>query len=58
MVEDAPAGIAAGKAAGATVLAVGSTHSAGDLAEADDHLAALTDLRVTGTAEGLAVLWL
>jgi sugar-phosphatase len=58
VVEDAPAGIAAGKAAGATVLAVGSTHSAGDLSEADDHLAALTDLRVTGTAEGLAVLWL
>jgi sugar-phosphatase len=56
VVEDAPAGIAAGKAAGATVLAVGSTHSAGDLAEADDHLAALTDLRVTATAEGLVVL--
>lgn len=35
VVEDAPAGIAAGKAAGMTVLAVETTHVASELAEAD-----------------------
>jgi sugar-phosphatase len=55
VVEDAPAGIAAGKAAGATVLAVGTTHPAGDLAEADHRVPALSDLRVTDMAAGLAV---
>jgi sugar-phosphatase len=36
VVEDAPAGIAAAKAAGMTVLAVATTHHASDLAEADE----------------------
>jgi sugar-phosphatase len=57
VVEDAPAGIAAGKAAGATVLAVGSTHDAADLADADHHAAALSRLRVSRTALGLVVSW-
>jgi len=35
VVEDAPAGVAAGKAAGMTVLALGTTHEAADLHEAD-----------------------
>jgi sugar-phosphatase len=56
VVEDAPAGIAAGKAAGATVLAVGSTHPSADLADADHHVARVSDLRVTGTPEGLTIL--
>ena len=36
VVEDAPAGVRAGKAAGMTVLAVASTHDPAELAEADD----------------------
>jgi sugar-phosphatase len=35
VVEDAPAGVAAGKAAGMSVLALGTTHEAGDLRAAD-----------------------
>jgi sugar-phosphatase len=57
VVEDAPAGIAAGKAAGATVLSVGSTHAAADLAEADHHATSLSDVRVSRTIQGLAVSW-
>ena len=47
VIEDAPTGIKAGKAAGCKVLAVLSSHSAGDFAEADwivpslDHVAAI-----------------
>jgi sugar-phosphatase len=55
VIEDAPAGIAAGKAAGATVLAVGSTHSTRDLAEADHHVSTLSDLHVTRTDDGLTL---
>lgn len=36
VVEDAPAGVRAGKAAGMTVLAIASTHSADSLSEADE----------------------
>jgi sugar-phosphatase len=57
VVEDAPAGIAAGKAAGATVLAVGSTHPPADLAGADHHVARLADLRISHLSGGLAVSW-
>ncbi|HEX5909650.1 MAG TPA: HAD-IA family hydrolase [Thermoleophilaceae bacterium] len=39
VIEDAPAGVRAGKAAGMTVLALTTTHAAGELGEAD-HLAA------------------
>ena len=35
VLEDAPAGIAAGRAAGATVIALRTTHPDGDLSEAD-----------------------
>ena len=45
VIEDAPAGVAAGKAAGMTVLALTTTHGAEELSAAD-HLAA--DLTVLG----------
>ncbi len=43
VVEDAPAGVAAGKAAGMTVLALGTTHDAADLHEADLFEPSLSD---------------
>jgi len=43
VVEDAPAGVAAGKAAGMTVLALGTTHEAADLHEADLFEPSLSD---------------
>ena len=43
VVEDAPAGVAAGKAAGMTVLALGTTHEAADLDEADLFEPSLSD---------------
>jgi sugar-phosphatase len=46
VLEDAPAGVQAGKAAGATVVAVRSTHSDEELLDADaivDHIGALLD---------------
>lgn len=46
VLEDAPAGVEAGKAAGATVIAVRSTHSDEELGRADaivDHVGALLD---------------
>ncbi|MFG2000003.1 HAD-IA family hydrolase [Spirillospora sp. NPDC048911] len=45
VVEDAPAGIRAGKEAGATVIAVTTSHPAGELAEADVVLPRLTGVR-------------
>jgi sugar-phosphatase len=57
VVEDAPAGIASGKAAGATVLAVGSTHPVADLGEADHHVDALSRLRVSDSGGDLSVSW-
>jgi sugar-phosphatase len=44
VIEDAPAGIAAGKAAGMRVVAVLTTHGAGDLRDADDVVADLRGL--------------
>lgn len=41
VVEDAPAGVRAGKAAGMTVLAVASTHRADELADADEVILSL-----------------
>ena len=35
VIEDAPTGVAAGKAAGMTVIAVTTTHAAGELHQAD-----------------------
>ena len=47
IVEDAPSGVGAGKAAGGRVLAVLGTHSAEELAEADWVAASLQDVAVT-----------
>ena len=44
MLEDAPAGIAAGRAAGMTVWAVTTTHDGAELAEADHVAPGLADL--------------
>ncbi len=43
VLEDAPAGIAAGKAAGMTVLALATTHAVADLGPADLHAASLSE---------------
>jgi sugar-phosphatase len=43
VVEDAPAGIAAGKAAGMTVLALATTHALADLGSADWHSPSLAE---------------
>jgi sugar-phosphatase len=53
VVEDAPSGVGAGKAAGARVLAVLGTHSAEELKQADWIAASLEDLTVTSDANGL-----
>jgi mannitol-1-/sugar-/sorbitol-6-phosphatase len=44
VVEDAPAGVTAGKRAGMTVIAVCTTHPPGDLAQADTVCQAMTDV--------------
>lgn len=53
IVEDAPSGVGAGKAAGGRVLAVLGTHSVNELVEADWVVASLNDLTVTAKAESL-----
>ncbi len=53
VVEDAPSGVGAGKAAGARVLGVLGTHSAEELKEADWVVASLEDLVVTVGTDGL-----
>jgi mannitol-1-/sugar-/sorbitol-6-phosphatase len=57
VLEDAPAGVAAGKAAGATVLAVTTTHDAAALGGADALVAGLSalDLGVNGSRIRLRV---
>ena len=55
VVEDAPAGIAAGLAAGARVLAVTTTHTADQVASADVIVADLSCLRVTSTDDGVVL---
>ena len=47
MIEDAPAGIEAGKAAGMTVLALATTFEAGALAAADYVTGSLADVTVS-----------
>jgi mannitol-1-/sugar-/sorbitol-6-phosphatase len=44
VIEDAPAGVEAGRAAGMTVWAVTTTHSADELAAADRVLAGLPEV--------------
>jgi sugar-phosphatase len=56
VVEDAPSGVGAGKAAGCRVLAVLGTHSAHELGEADWVVGSLEGLMVTANEEGLE-LW-
>ncbi|MEA5155115.1 HAD family hydrolase [Raineyella sp.] len=55
VIEDAPAGIRAGRAAGAHVLAVATSHPATQLSEADAVVTDLTSCRVEQTAVGLTV---
>ncbi|WP_078653628.1 HAD family hydrolase [Streptomyces novaecaesareae] len=45
VVEDAPAGITAAKAAGCTVIGITTTHEATQLLHADAHASSLTDLK-------------
>jgi sugar-phosphatase len=59
VLEDAPAGITAATAAGATVLGLLSTHAPADLAAAHHLVASLGDvaIRATGDGGGLLVQW-
>lgn len=51
VVEDSPAGITAGKAAGAAVLAVANSYAPGDLAEADRVVDSLAEVTVESLNE-------
>lgn len=53
VIEDAPAGIAAGKASGATVLGVATSHDAAELTDADEVVPDLTHAAVTATSGGV-----
>jgi sugar-phosphatase len=55
VIEDAPAGIQAGRAAGARVLAVATSHPASELTSADAVVPDLTAIEVDVTADGLLV---
>jgi sugar-phosphatase len=55
VVEDAPAGIAAGLTAGARVVAVTTTHTADQVAGADVIVADMSCLRVELTDDGVVV---
>jgi sugar-phosphatase len=55
VVEDAPAGVAAGKAAGMRVLALTTTYPASALADADWVVGSLADVRVV-VEDGVVVL--
>ncbi|MFC5929745.1 HAD family hydrolase [Cryobacterium melibiosiphilum] len=52
VIEDAPAGLAAGRAAGCATIGVAGTHAVADL-DADFVVRSLADLRVTVTPDGL-----
>jgi sugar-phosphatase len=51
VIEDAPAGIEAGKAAGMTVLALATTFEAGELAAADYVVGSLADVALSSATE-------
>lgn len=53
VIEDSPAGVASGKAAGCRVLAVLTTHSAESLSEADWRVPTLAEVRATAEGENL-----
>jgi sugar-phosphatase len=57
VVEDAPAGITAAKAAGATVLGVATSHAAVDLAQADHLALGVQDISASIDGDGLRVSW-
>lgn len=57
VVEDAPAGVASARAAGARVVGITSTNSADRLAGADAILARLSELRVVTADDALVVSW-
>ncbi|OBI21776.1 phosphatase [Mycobacterium sp. E2462] len=56
VVEDSPAGVGAGRAAGAQVLAVTTTHHATELADADILVADLSSVGIDVTDTGVALL--
>jgi sugar-phosphatase len=58
VVEDAPSGVGAGRAAGWRVLAVLGTHSAAELAGADWVVGSLEELMVTASWDGLELRFL
>jgi mannitol-1-/sugar-/sorbitol-6-phosphatase len=58
VVEDAPSGVGAGKAAGCRVLGVLGTHSAAELSEADWVVGSLEGLAVTANPDGLELRFL
>jgi sugar-phosphatase len=58
VVEDAPSGVGAGKAAGCRVLAVLGTHAAHELHEADWVVRSLEGLAVTANRDGLELRFL
>ena len=58
VVEDAPSGVGAGKAAGCRVLGVLGTHSAAELRGADWIVGSLEGLAVTATLDGLELRFL
>jgi sugar-phosphatase len=57
VIEDAPAGVTSARSAGATVVAVLTTHAASDLAEADDRITDLLDLSLTADAGTVRARW-
>lgn len=56
VIEDAPAGIRAGRAAGATVIGVATTHNLEELGEANFRLPNLTHLRAEEASERIRLL--
>jgi sugar-phosphatase len=56
-VEDAPAGIASARAAGAAVLGILSTHAPSALAGADALVGRLADVELVAGPEGIRVRW-
>jgi sugar-phosphatase len=57
VVEDSPPGVAAGRAAGMRVIAVLTTHSSAELADADARITSLAELRVEPDPMGLTVVF-
>ncbi|MBB5060985.1 beta-phosphoglucomutase-like phosphatase (HAD superfamily) [Granulicella aggregans] len=55
MIEDAPAGVRAGKAAGCQVLAVASSHRLNELQEADWIIASIDQIAVSVDPETLTL---